>query len=437
MNRHSVAALFAALVVGPAVAEADDWPRFRGPAGSGVASGPAVPFTWSDTENLRWKQPLPGAGSSSPIVVGDRVIVTCYSGYGVPGERDGEASRLERHVLCLQRSSGDELWRKTVPAQQPEDPDRGFLTEHGYASSTPVSDGERLYVLLGKSGVFALDLKSGAELWQADVGRESSDRQWGSASSPVLHGDLLIVNASEESQSLRAFDKRTGEPVWKQESSRLNLAYNTPVVVDGPGGRPELLVGTAGGEGLGPGELWSLNPANGKLRWYAQVPLERNVSPSVQVGGGVAYLYGGRPNASAAVRLGGRGDVTDANTVWTKRTGSYVASPLLHAGHLYWVSDQGLAVCQSAATGDEVYQKRLRFSTGGRPVYASPVLSGGRLIVPTRYDGVFVYPATPEFEQPVVNRFASDESMFNASPAVSDGELYLRSDTTLYCVAAN
>ena len=417
-------------------AHAEDWPRFRGPAGAGVAAGPAVPTEWSESKNLRWKAALPGAGTSSPIVVGDHVFVTCYDGYGVPDESGDSAASLVRHLICFSRSDGAELWRKTIPARQPEDPSRGFLTEHGYASSTPVSDGERVYVMFGKSGVFAFDL-AGAQLWSAVVGDESSNRQWGSAASPVLYGDLLIVNASEESQSLRGFDKRTGKEVWKQESSRLSLAYNTPLIVTSESGRDELLVATAGGDGYGAGELWSLNPTNGKLRWFAEVPLESNVSPSVQIANGVAYLMGGRPIGSAAIRMGGRGDVTEANTVWTNRSGSYVPTPLVHQGHLYWISDRGVAVCVDAATGESVYSKRLRFRTGGRTVYASPVLSSGKLIVPSRFDGVFVYPVGPKFEEPQVNRFDSDDSMFNATPAISDGQLFLRSDANLYCVAAD
>ena len=129
--------------------------------------------------------------------------------------------------------------------------------------------------------------------------------------------------------------------------------------------------------------------------------------------------------------------MTDANLQWTKRTGSYVATPLVHDGRLYYISDRGMAVCLDASTGDPVYEKRLRFRGGGRPVYASPVLSGDHVIVPSRYDGVYVYPASPDydFENPRINRFASDESMFNATPAISDGELFLRSNAFLYCVA--
>src|SRR5690606_6597010 len=134
---------------------AGDWPQFRGPGGAGISSDSA-PTTWSESENLRWKTPLPGPGSSSPIVWGDRVFVTCYTGYGV--ERgSGAPEDLKRHLLCLDRATGRILWQATVDAVLPEDPYQGFISEHGYASSTPITDGERIYVFFGKSGVLAYD----------------------------------------------------------------------------------------------------------------------------------------------------------------------------------------------------------------------------------------------------------------------------------------
>lgn len=419
-QKRSLAGLLSAtLFLAAAQCEAENWPRFRGPEGLGYAADPAPPLTWSDTENLRWKTKLPGAGSSSPIVWGDRIFLTSYS---------GEGASLARQVLAVSKSSGKILWEKAIANESSEDPYRGFITEHGYASNTPVTDGERLYVFLGKSGVLAYDLE-GEELWRVDVGQESSNREWGSAASLVLYKNLLIVNASEESQSIRALDKASGDEVWKVESSRLELCYNTPTLAQDESGRDELIVPT-------PNEVWSLNPMTGKLRWYAATPLDGNVTPSAVVEKGVAYLYGGRPGAAIAVRLGGRGDVTDSHVLWQVRDSSYVATPLLHDGHLYWASDRGQAFCVNAETGETVYRQRLPVQSGGRPFYASPVLVGDRLIVPSRYDGVFVFAASPDFQQVAVNRFASDDSQFNATPAVVDGEILLRSDAYLYCVSA-
>ncbi len=207
------------LAINSSTASAEDWPRFLGPNAS-ARSESSVPTEWGDKKNLRWKTELPGAGSSCPIVIGDKIFLTCFS---------GEGRNLKRHVVCVNRAKGDIAWTKEIEAV-PDDSYRGFLTEHGYASNSAVSDGERLFVFLGKSGVFAFDL-DGKQLWQVGVGTGSSNRRWGSAASLVLYKNTLIVNSSEESQSIRALDKARGKEVWKSEASSLELAYGTPNIV--------------------------------------------------------------------------------------------------------------------------------------------------------------------------------------------------------------
>lgn len=409
------------------LALAADWPRFRGPDGRGIGES-AVPLEWSEDKHLLWKAALPGPGSSSPIVHGDDVFVTCYSGYGVPGQAGAAQATLVRHLLCIDRGTGREKWRKDVPAELPEDAYEGFLTEHGYASSTPVADADAVYAFFGKSGVVAFD-RAGKELWRVAVGQESSNRRWGSAASLILHNDLVIVNAAEESQSIRGLDRTTGREVWKAEAAALELAYGTPAVVTLPDGREELVVAV-------PSEVWGLDPATGKIRWYATHALTGNLSPSVIVDGDVVYVFGGfRSAGSLAVRAGGSGDVTTSHVLWTSRASSYVATPLLHEGHLYWIDDRGQAFCTSATTGEQVYRSRVaEIAAGGRPVYASPVVSAGRLIVPTRWSGTLVLPAEPRFEVLACNQFAGDESDFSGTPAIVDGRLYLRSGRFLFCV---
>ena len=159
-----------------ATADAADWTRFRGPNGSGVSEDGKTPLTWSDEKNLKWKTPLPGPGTSSPIVVGERVYVTCYSGYGVEGATGSERD-LKRHLVCVDRATGKIIWSKSVAAL-PEDPYRGFLADHGYASNTPASDGEQIFAFFGKTGVVAFDLE-GNQLWQVNLGKESGPRRWG------------------------------------------------------------------------------------------------------------------------------------------------------------------------------------------------------------------------------------------------------------------
>ena len=397
---------------------AEDWSRFRGPAGTGVSSATDVPTTWSETENLRWKTPMPGGGSSSPILVGDNVYLTCFSG----NDRD-----LKRHLVCVKKSDGSIAWTKTIENKVSEDGYNGYITEHGYASNTPVSDGKRVFAFFGKSGVYAFDLK-GDQLWHVNVGTESSNRRWGSGASLVLHGENVIVNASDESQSIRALNKETGKEAWKAEAGMLELAYGTPSIAKINDKETHLVLGV-------PGELWGLHADTGKLTWYAETTLTGNICPSVTVSDGIAYVFGGyRSSGSFAIRVGGNGDVTDENTVWDSRNSSYVATPLLHEGHLYWVDDRGQAFCSSAKTGELVYRERLRGVTGGgRPFYASPVLVENRLFVVSRYNGTFVFDAKPEFKQLAQNKF-DDDSDFSGTPAVGKKEMYLRSNKFLYCV---
>jgi outer membrane protein assembly factor BamB len=336
---------------------------------------------------------------------------------------------LQRHLLCLNRADGKTLWTKSVAAALPEDSYTGYISEHGYASSTPVSDGERVYVFYGKSGVLAYDF-AGNEVWRAKVGNLSSNRRWGSAASPVIYKNLLIVNAADEGRALFAFDRKTGKEIWKSEANGFELAYGTPTLVDLGGGRQELALGV-------PGEVWGFNPDAGKLTWHATIPMGGNICPTLTADAGIVYVTGGYPTGGCvAIRAGGKGDVTASHIAWSSRYTSYVPTPLVHQGRLYWVSDQGVAHCLKADTGELVYQERLNAGEGaGRPkLYASPILVGERLYAVSRSHGVFVLDAKPQFAQTAQNRFASDPSVFNATPAVSDGQLFLRSNAYLYCV---
>lgn len=242
MNRRSFALplLLLSLLSSRGTSSAD-WPQFRGPGGTGVSADAEVPLHWSDAKNLKWKTALPGPGSSSAIVSGDYVFVTCYSGYGIDPREPGRLEDLKRHLLCTARTSGKVVWTRTVDAALPEDEFGGMgITEHGYASSTPATDGQRVYVFFGKTGVLVFDFE-GRQLWHADVGHESSNRRWGSAANSLLCGEMLIVNASEESQSIRALDKLTGKELWKAEAAGLELAYATPALIELSDGRRELV----------------------------------------------------------------------------------------------------------------------------------------------------------------------------------------------------
>jgi len=412
-------------------ARGEDWRQFRGPAGAASGGSQELPVTWSLTSNLAWLADLPGPGSSSPILVGERIFLTSYSGYGVDKDNPGAEEQLRRQVVCLDRATGKTLWTREFPNQAREDGYEGYLTEHGYASSTPTSDGTRVYAFLGKSGVVALDF-AGQVLWQVEVGQESSDRRWGSAASLVVSDKSLFVNASEESQTIYALDPATGKSQWKATGSALELAYGTPALVDLGAGRTDLVLAA-------PGEIWGLNAQTGKLRWFAEHSLTGNVCPSVVVHERTAFVFGGfRSAGSFAISLGGEGEQGARAMTWTSRNSSYVATPVYHAGRLYWIDDRGQAHCCDATTGELVYRERVPdLDMGGRPVYASPVVAAGKLYVPTRWNGVLVLEGGTQYRELARNRFSDDESEFNATPAIADGALYLRSNKRLYRVQAS
>ena len=360
MTRHSVFMFLLVLCFSAACSEGADWTQFRGPGGLGTSDERELPTKWSATENIAWKVDLPGPGASCPVVVGDRVYLTCYTGYGLEPNQ-GEQQNLTRHLLCFDRQSGKVSWSKEFKPKLPEHGYQGEGSYHGYAASTPLVDGDRLYVFFGKSGVYCFDL-AGNEQWQASVGDGTNG--WGSGTSPLVHGKLVLVNASIESGSLVALDKMTGQEVWRAKG--LNSSWNTPLLVHGKS-RPEVVVSVEG-------RLLSFNPDDGKPLWNAD-GIHRYVCPSVVAHADVVYAIGGG-HTSLAVKLGGSGDVTATNTVWKKSLGSNVSSPVYHDGHLYWASDSGgLVCCQNATTGETVYQERLEPRPGS--IWSSALLGDG------------------------------------------------------------
>jgi hypothetical protein len=356
-------------------------------------------------------------------VLGDRVIVTSYSGYGIDQASPGDQKNLARQVVCLNLGDGKVKWQKSVPAVLPEDRFASMLASHGYASSTPAADADRVYVFFGKSGVLAYDW-DGKELWHVSVGTDLGARGWGSGTSLTLYKNLVIVNANAESQSLVALDKATGRQIWKAEAKGYAGSWSTPTLVD-VGGKQELVVNM-------PGEIWGLNPEDGGLLWYSTA-LGSAANTSIAAKDGIVYAIGGGPSGSGvvAIRAGGRDDVTESHTVWKKSVGSYVPSPVIVGEHLYWVDDRGFAYCLKTGTGEQVYRERIPDAGGA---YASVIATKGKLYAPTRRNGTFVLAAAPKFEVLARNQFESDASDFNASPAIVDGRLLLRSNRFLYCI---
>ncbi|HAK95693.1 MAG TPA: serine/threonine protein kinase, partial [Planctomycetes bacterium] len=396
---------------------AADWPCFRGPTGMGASPETGLPAEWGPAKNIAWKAELPGAGTSSPIILGDRLYLTCYSGYNVPRAERGSPEDLVRHVICMKAGDGAVIWKKDFPAKLPEQ--KSIRDDHGYASSTPAADAERVYVFFGKSGVFALD-RQGRELWHADVG--SGTNGWGSAASPVIAGDFLIVNASVESETLIALDKKTGEEKWR--ASGIKESWNTPILVATPGGATELVLAIAG-------RILGFDPATGAQLWSCATDIGWYMVPSLVAKDGLVCCIGGRSGGALAVRAGGRGDVTATHRIWTGTKGSNVSSPVLHEGRLFWMHENsGTAYCADAATGAIVYEERI---AGTGQVYASPVLAGGKIYYLARNGRAFTVAAAPRFALLATNDLG-DRSAFNASPAVAAGRLFIRSDKHLYCI---
>lgn len=402
---------------GPGASGAPDWSRFRGPEADGSSDVAGLPLTWSQDENIAWKTPLPGAGASSPIVWGDRVYLTSFTGYAVPGRAGGSLDDLKRHLLAIRLRDGKILWDKAIAAKQPEE---ASVRDHGYAANTPVADEDRVYVFLGKSGVTAFS-HEGKELWNTSVGTKTSG--WGTAASPILYRNLVIVNASVESGSLVALDRATGDEVWR--AGGINEAWNTPVIVRSRAGRNELVVATHG-------KIRGFDPETGKSLWDCDTDITWYMVPSPAISDGVVYYLGGRSGVAAlAVRTGGSGDVTKTHRLWTGNRGSNVSSPVYRGGYLYFMSDQrGTAYCLDADTGDLVYEQRLE--RAGQ-VYSSAVLAGDRVYYLTRNGQTFVLAAQPKFKQLAVNDLR-DGGQFNGSPAVAGDRLLIRSDKFLYCI---
>ena len=433
-------------------ASASDWSRFRGPNGSGVSADAApTPTRWSeDSDNIKWKADIPGPGLSSPIVIGDKVVVTCWSGYATTASPDGSIDDLKRNVVCLDRETGREIWTATIDSVLPETEYRGMFAENGYASHTPATDGERVFVFFGKTGVLAFQLSDGKQLWQTSVGTNDERRGWGTASSPIYHNGLVIVPAFIESDSLVALNAETGKPEWEQKAPGYTSNWSTPILVNTPE-RTELVMAV-------PGEVWGINPDSGKLYWYCEVPGSDSARASVvEADGMILAMAGGRgASTSVAIRPGGKGDVEPA---WTGRDVSSIASPVVRDGKMYVINNK-VVTSVDLASGRRLSQTRMKsnapapqsaggsqsgggrsrggrggYGGGGGQDYSSPVIAGDHLYYASRNGEVFVFELGEEVTQVGSNAFASDRTDFSATPAIADGAIYLRSSKAVYCIA--
>ena len=391
------------------------------------------PVKWSEVENIRWKVALPGTGHATPIVWGDRVLITAAVPYGDPMEPRYDSAHgahdsvpvTQRHrfiVLAVSRREGKILWQRTLHTGVPHE---GGHYSGTFASHSPVTDGEHVFAFFGSRGIYALDL-NGELQWKADLGEMQTKHAHGEGSSPALHGDTLIINWDHEGQSfVIAFDKRTGEERWRVGRDEVT-SWATPIVVEHGGTRQLVVSGT--------NRVRGYDLATGGVIWECG-GLSANVVASPVSADGMVYAgssYDRR--AMLAIRLdGAKGDITGtAQVVWSRRRGTpYVPSLLLYGDSLYFLHHyQGILSRVDAKTGEE---RTGPFRLGGiRNVYASPVGAANRLYITDRQGTTLVMSHADVPEILAVNRL--DES-FSASAAVVGGELFLRGERSLYCIA--
>lgn len=404
--------LFAAALAGSARG-ADRWTEFRGPAGTGHSDATGLPREWSETKNVAWKTKLHGRGWSSPVVLGTQVWLTTAT-------RDGR----ELSVLALDRDSGRIVHDILLfRVEKPEDTARF----NSFASPTPVIEDGRVYVHFGSYGTAALDTKTGKTLWQR---RDLPCNHWrGPGSSPMLHGELLIVHFDGyDLQYAVALDKKTGRTVWKSprtheygtDDGDMKKAYATPVVIEAAG-RQELISQAAKA-------VFGLDPKTGRELWRVRYD-SHSAATRVLHANGLLYVGSGRgPSDLLAIRPGGSGDVTDTHVAWKAARGIGSSPSFVLVGDLiYTVADKGgIVTCLDAKTGAEVFQQRT-----GAPAHTASLLAADGVVYLFAEDGSAVALA-PGRAYREAGRAQLGEGGVMATPAIAGRAIFLRTESHLY-----
>jgi outer membrane protein assembly factor BamB len=428
------------LLLAPAWAE--NWPQWRGPSGTGVSHDTGFPAEWSSTTNVAWKAPLRGLGVSTPIVWNDFVIVTYQIGANAlkPGfhptlvqgasaagsgehplggarPRDAE-SNIKLAVAAFDRKSGRQLWEYTFNAEGdlPQTHEKRNL-----ATPSPVTDGEMVYAWFSTGQLAAVDMK-GKQVWSRHIGREYSvmDINWGQASSPALYKDRLILPCYNPSSSfLLALDKKTGKQIWRTDREKGVTTYSTPLIIETPQG-PEVALNTSE-------RVEAFDPATGKLKWQF-TEANRYPIPMPVFDSGVLYLNRGyRSSPYMAIRAGGQGDISQTHVVWrVANGGSYVPSLVLYDGLLYMANELGVVTAVDAKSGESVWRERL-----GGFYSASPVGADGKIYLLSETGEMLVLRAGRKAE--VIAKNDVGEQCI-ASPAFSNGQIFIRTDRTLFAL---
>ena len=435
MKRLTLALIL--LVVLVTAAYAQNWPQFRGPSASGVVEGPARPVTWdaSKSVNVRWKTAIPGLSHASPVVWGDRVFVTTAvptgrkaepsgAAAGRGGRRgDGGAGAHEEHrfeVLALDRATGKIVWRQTAATAVPHE---GYHATYGsFASNSPTTDGQRVYVSFGSRGLFAYDM-NGKLLWQRDFNIQMRMfQEFGEGVGPVLdEGRLIVLFDHEGDGFLAMIDAATGREIWRTPRTD-GTNWAAPLVVRHDG-RKQIVVNS-------PRKVRGYDYESGRQIWETTGLGLNTIPRAVQHGDTVLTMSGFINPRLMAIRLGREGDLTGTDAIkWTATRGlAYTTSPVLHDGTLYFLTDNGMVSALDAETGTPVYQQ-VRLPKPAA-IKASPVAAGGMLYFPTEDGDVVVARIGPTFDVVATNTL-TDQS-FVASPAVAGGDIFLRSRTHLF-----
>jgi outer membrane protein assembly factor BamB len=417
-----------------------NWPQFRGPGALGITTNKDLPENWSASENVAWKAEISGRGWSSPIVWGDRVFLTTAVNSGaseapkkglyIGGERPN-APRLEHEwkLVCLDLSSGKARWERVVHRGEPAGP---IHLKNSYASETPVTDGERVYVCVGNVGVYCLDF-TGREVWSKPLEQHKIAHGWGTAASPVLHRDrLYVVSDNEEQSYLLALDKSTGKEVWRVDRDEKSN-WSTPYVWEN-GQRSEIVTA-----GSGKVRAYDLE---GKLVWWFKGMSSITIA-TPYADGGLLYVTSGfivdRARPIYALRPGGSGDISlqpgqtnSSSIAWCQPLAApYNPTTLVYDGRLYVLYDLGLLSAFNARTGELLYDRQKL--PGGLRFTASPWAGNGRIYC-LNEDGVtFIVRAGDRFELLHTNKLGEDD-MCMATPALAGDHLLIRSAARVYCI---
>ncbi len=412
----------------------DNWHQWRGPEATGHSPRGTPPVTWSETKNVRWKAPIPGEGSSTPIVWRDQVFVltavkTDRIDESVPPPekqpRRPFGIKFPRNsfrfvVLSVDRATGKVRWQTTVTDEVPHE---GRHSDNDFASGSPTTDGEGLYASFGSRGVYRLDL-AGNIIWERRLGRMQTRRSFGEGASPVVHGDSLVVNWDHDGPSfIEVLDVRNGKTRWKKDRDEITT-WSTPRVLEYKG-RTHVIVSATE-------RVRSYDLKTGEVIWDCGGQTV-NVIPSPVVIDNLAICMSGyRGNAVQAISLDSKGDVSGSKgIVWSLGRGApYVPSPLLFDDHLYFTqSNSAIVSCVNARTGNEIIpRQRLPEITR---LYASPVGADGRVYFTARDGSTLVISKGKELKVLAVNRIGEP---VDASAAIVGKQLFLRGSKHLFCI---